>query len=146
MCIGFSFIQLKWLLLHLSNSPFHPLKLAQRHISLLLYANEAVILLLAPIGLKRALWSFMHYCTKEELIINYTKAKIVTFSKCLKQRRWNLDRQPTKQVKICKYLRIVLQASGSRNTHLDYISHNGQKSASGIQIYHFFQRDSLSLP
>lgn len=69
------------LILHLSRPTFHPPKLAQRHISLLLYANEAIILLLTFIGLKRALRSFMHHCTEEELIINYAKTKILTFSK-----------------------------------------------------------------
>lgn len=96
------------------------------------YCDDTVILSLTSIGLKRALRSLMDYCTEEELITNYSKTKILTFSKCPKQKSWKLE-----WVKIFKYLGVVFQAPGSRNAHLEYVSHNAQTSASAIQTYYF---------
>ncbi|ETE66167.1 hypothetical protein L345_08056, partial [Ophiophagus hannah] len=64
------------LVTHSSNSTFH--------IHLSLYANGAVILSLTPTGLKRALRSLAQYSIEEEPIINYSKTKNCTLSKCPK--------------------------------------------------------------
>ena len=64
------------------NSPsLHPPKLHQRHISVLVYADDAVLLARTPIGLKRALKKFADFCKMKKLEINYQKTKIMTFDR-----------------------------------------------------------------
>lgn len=59
----------------LYNSDFHPPWLADRHISLLLYADDAVLLSRTPDGLKRTLGALSQYCAQNILEINYSKTK-----------------------------------------------------------------------
>ena len=110
----------------------HPPKLANRHIHVLLYADDAVLLSRTPIGLKRALKKFSQFSDTEHLLTNYQKTKILAFGKNPKIRRWELQGHQLEQLTSFKYLGVVLQASGTKTTHSSFIADVGEKTAHGI--------------
>lgn len=57
----------------LSDLDFHPPKLSDQKISVLLYAYNRVILTRTPVGLKRVLKVFSHFCNEDYLAIIFLK-------------------------------------------------------------------------
>nr|XP_016853653.1 PREDICTED: uncharacterized protein LOC107983669 [Anolis carolinensis] len=119
----------------LHNMDFHPPKLAGRHISILLYADDAALISRTPIGLKRALKSLAQYCREDQLQLNYHKTKIMVFAKRPKLHHWNIDDKKIEQVPCFKYLGVVFHSSGSRKAHGGYVAENAYRSSSAILKY-----------
>ncbi|ETE69808.1 hypothetical protein L345_04385, partial [Ophiophagus hannah] len=101
-----------------NTSVFPPPKLAPRLITMLFYADDAVLLSQTPFILKCALRLFANHCTNDELTINYENRKMLVFIKCPGIDTWQLSEQKIKQTKVFRYLGIVLQASGQRNLRM----------------------------
>ena len=119
----------------LSSSDFHPPKLADRPISILLYADDALILSRTPVGVRRALRSLAQYCKEACLTINYQKTKVMTFAKRPKTRPWSINGRKIEQVHCFKYLGIVFHDRGSRKAHLTHVVAAAQKSTSAIRFF-----------
>lgn len=101
----------------LSSPDFHAPKLADKSISVLLYADDAILLSRTRIGLNRLIGEFSAYCRREQLVINYQKTKIMVFARKHRQYSWRMDNQTIEQVKAFKYLGIVFQSTGSWDVH-----------------------------
>lgn len=114
-----------------------PSKLAPRLITVLFYVDDAVFLSQTSVVLKCALKLFATLCTNDELTINYEKRKMLVFTKCPGIHTWQLSEYKIKQTKVFRYLGIVFQASGQRNTYLDYITQNAQRAVLATSL--FFQ-------
>lgn len=99
--------------------------------------DDAVFLSQTSVVLKCALKLFATLCTNDELTINYEKRKMLVFTKCPGIHTWQLSEYKIKQTKVFRYLGIVFQASGQRNTYLDYITQNAQRAVLATSL--FFQ-------
>lgn len=120
---------------HLSSTDVHPPRIAGRHVSILLYADDAAILSRTPIGLRRALWKLTTYCEENQLTINYKKTKVMAFARRPKLRTWMINQHRIEQVSYFKYLGVVVHSNGSRRAHGEYVALNAQKSSSAIIQY-----------
>uniref|UniRef100_A0A803T0U9 ribonuclease H n=1 Tax=Anolis carolinensis TaxID=28377 RepID=A0A803T0U9_ANOCA len=117
---------------HLYNLDYHPPKLAERHLSILLYADDAVLLSRTQVGLKRALRALAKYCSVEQLHLNFQKTKIMEFAKRPKNHTWRLDGHNIEQVSRFKYLGVFFHCTGNRKVHADYVAETAQKSSHAI--------------
>ena len=120
----------------LSHPEFHPPKLANRHISLLLYADDAVLISQTPIGLKRALYALAQYCKEEMLQINYSKTKVLVFAQRPRIYKWLIDEHEIEQIKAYKYLGVVFQYKGNHKAHVNNVVQAAQKSS--LTVLKFF--------
>ena len=117
---------------YLSNLDFHPPKLAGKHVSVLLYADDAAIISRTPIGLRRALKTLAAYCRDNLLELNLQKTKVMAFAKRPKPHTWYIEGHKIEQVNSFKYLGVVFTPSGNRKAHGDNVAAIAQRSANGI--------------
>lgn len=78
--IDFYFV-LNYVFLSLSGPEFYPLSLGSWKVSLLLYADDMVLVSLTYIGLRRMFHKLVTFCKVEAFIINFTKTKVEFFRK-----------------------------------------------------------------
>lgn len=123
------------LVTHLNKLEHHPPKLASKHISILLYADDAVLLSKTPLGLKRMMQTLTKYSQQNRLEINYDKTKVISFANRPKRHSWYLNQTHIEQVQQYKYLGVIVQANGKKNLHIKYVVSNAQKSANAIQKF-----------
>ncbi|XP_077774296.1 vomeronasal type-2 receptor 26-like [Podarcis muralis] len=117
---------------HLHNINIHPPKLARRHISVMLYVDDAAILSRTPFGLKRALGTLTQYCKEDQLELNYQKTKLMAFAKRPLSRSWSIDGHKIEQVSCFKYLGVVFHSTSSRKAHGEHVAETAQTSSSAI--------------
>lgn len=120
---------------HLTKPEFHPPKIAHRHLSLLLYADDAALISRTPVGLRRALQALATCCQENRLEINYDKTKVMAFGERSVTRVWRIYEHRIEQVAQFKYLGVIFQNNNSKSAHGAYLALNAQKSATAIIQY-----------
>lgn len=82
-------------------------------IFIFLWANDSTMMCIMQIWLQRCLKALPPYCSREHLELNYSKTKVLEFSRiCFKAPiRWIISSKCIKQVKSFKCLVLNLQAS-----------------------------------
>lgn len=99
-------------------------------LSILLYADDTVILSESDSGLQHALNVFYSYCNEWQLNVNVEKTKVLIFSKGRPNRNYNFvfnDKQ-LEIVNEYKYLGIYMSRSGSFLKTKKYIAEQGSKA------------------
>ena len=110
-----------------------PVIINGRLISLLLFADDLVILSLSAGGLQNALDRVQAYCQRWHLLINVKKSKIVCFNK-----RFNSDRlffvgdNPIEQVESTKYLGVIFSCTGSFKPARKALAVRAKKALFGV--------------
>ena len=99
----------------------HPPSVGNRSTPLLLYADDTIILSRTRIGLIRYLRSFIDYCVKNHLTINYEKTKIVVFAKARHKYPWKVRGNLIEQVYHFKYLGINFSYNNKWAYHMEKI-------------------------
>lgn len=101
VCLIQSFPKRSSLLSRRGHSP----KLGSHFVSLLLYANDAVILSRTCIGMKHLLRKFIEYLEKNYLQLKYSKYLILVFGKIKEiiqlEHQWNQN-QPSETNQVCR--------------------------------------------
>uniref|UniRef100_A0A670HL80 ribonuclease H n=1 Tax=Podarcis muralis TaxID=64176 RepID=A0A670HL80_PODMU len=122
---------------YLTSPEFHAPKLAEKPTSVLLYADDAVLLSRTKVGLKRLLREFSAYCRRDQLVVNHQKTKVMVFARRHRHHRWEMDNQPIEQVKIFKYLGVVFQSTGAWEAHHKYAREKASQSAKILSRFYF---------
>ncbi|XP_042296775.1 uncharacterized protein LOC121916078 [Sceloporus undulatus] len=123
----------------------HHSKLAAVSIPLLLYADDAVLLSFSKIGLRQILRAFGGYCEENCLTINYSKTKIMVFSKNQRRSKWTLNGHSLEQVKTFKYLGITFQSSRGWTSQRSAVIQSAKNSAMAL-VRFFYTRGGQFLP
>ncbi|XP_061439249.1 progestin and adipoQ receptor family member 3 isoform X1 [Rhineura floridana] len=127
---------------HCCSSPnFHSPKLAGFDCPLLLYADDAVLMSLSNIALKRLLSTFMNYCSENLITINFNKSKILVFS----VHPWKIKGQTIEQVKQFRYLGVLFQSTLSWFSHTCSAIQSALNSVKAI-IRFFFTKGGQYVP
>ena len=92
-----------------------PVKIGNRSLNCLLYADDVVLFSRSKEGLQNCLNKIENYCNQWCLQINITKTKIVIFNKSGKiiKQSFTLNGEILENVQAYKYLGIIFTASGS---------------------------------
>lgn len=122
---------------HLQKIESHAPKLNQKPVPLLLYADDAVLLSLTSLGLKRLLSSLILYCECNKLSINYEKTKILVFSNGWKLEKWKIRGQEIQQVKIHRYLGILFQSNLGWITHRTNAIKQAKCTSSAVARFYY---------
>uniref|UniRef100_A0A803TV69 ribonuclease H n=1 Tax=Anolis carolinensis TaxID=28377 RepID=A0A803TV69_ANOCA len=130
---------------HVSLPNGHPPKISSTNIPLLLYADDAALISYTMVGLKRVLRAFYEYCEKNQLKINYSKTKIMIFSKKRARHNWYIGENLIQQVSSFKYLGVTFQASGSWGCHQKMAIQNALSSSKAI-IRFFYTKGGQYIP
>ncbi|XP_078515171.1 olfactory receptor 52D1-like [Lissotriton helveticus] len=104
----------------------HPPKLDDRHITNLLYADNAILLSHTKVGLQRLINGTLMYAKENGMVINETKTKIMVVTKNKKIRhksKWYMEKTQLEQVDVYKYLGVLFDDKGGslmdpNETHL----------------------------
>uniref|UniRef100_A0A670J8Y1 Reverse transcriptase domain-containing protein n=1 Tax=Podarcis muralis TaxID=64176 RepID=A0A670J8Y1_PODMU len=115
----------------------HPPKLAGMPLPVLLYADDAVLLSFSCVGLRKLLRSLADYCQAEQLSINYSKSKIMVFSKKRRKHKWRINGQLIDQVATFKYLGITFQERVSWHQQMkNAIANAGRANKALTRFFH----------
>lgn len=123
----------------------HPPNLNNIPIPVLLYADDAALISFSCVGLRKLLRALTEYCEAEHLIINYTKSKIMVFSKRKLRHKWKINNQPIEQVTSFRYLGIIFDEKGSWCHQIKNSIANAQRSSRAI-ISFFYRKGGQYVP
>lgn len=121
---------------------FHPLPsflwyLAITKISVLLYLDYLVLLLLNKTSLKRILTKFRELCKDELLTIHYSKTKIMDCGKRVPKYNWLLNRHGFEQVHSFRYLGLHFAKRFSGQQHLNATAYLSTRSIGQLKRLFF---------
>ena len=123
-----------------------PPSLKGRKITVLLYADDMVILSLTRIGLRNMLSRLATYCNEEHLVINYNKTKIISFGNHRSKPRWFINSNEIEQCSSFKYLGIIFQSSLSWQAHLNANILQARRSMGSIINFFYANGGQLVAP
>ena len=106
-------------------------------ISVLLYADDAVLLSLTKAGLRRTLSKFQTFCSANDLVINADKTKIINFSNSVSLSPWTIGAQTFQQVLSFKYLGITLHHKLSWRPHKKLVLSSSSLHLNAISKFHY---------
>ena len=102
----------------LEGPEYTPPSIGLTKVSILLYADDMILISRTRIGLKRLLNNLGIYCKGEGLIINYSKTKVMVFRRKPKKFTWSILDKPIEQCSTYKYLGILFSETLSWKAHL----------------------------
>uniref|UniRef100_A0A670I2D7 ribonuclease H n=1 Tax=Podarcis muralis TaxID=64176 RepID=A0A670I2D7_PODMU len=111
---------------------FAPVTILDQKLSVLMYADDLVLVSRTQVGLRRLLAKLSSYCMRNALSINYDKTQVIVFGKRSKKHVWHLDEHIINQVNTFKYLGLIYSETASWNTQLSNIKLQAFKSAKAI--------------
>lgn len=123
--------------LFLQNATTHTPYLNNSPLFLLLYADDAVIISLSVLGLKKLFKSFSNYCSLNNLKINYDKTKIMQFGKRGNPKGCIINGHLIQEVKHFNYLGITFKNNMNWNTHICAAIVKAKVTAHHIKSYFF---------
>ena len=107
-------------------------------LSVLLYADDAVLLSLSKAGLRLLLAKFQDYCSINDLSINSSKTKIVVFSKSSPLSTWTVGTQSYQQVPTFKYLGLTFHFKLNWAPHKKSVISTSTSQLNAISKFHYF--------
>lgn len=121
----------------LSEISAHAPTLSNKPLSILVYADDVVLMSITKVGLNRLLRALATYCTNDALKINYNKTKVMVFSRSRLQYKWTLDDHSIEQVSTYKYLGITFHDKGSTKLHQKNAVMNTQRSIKALCSFYY---------
>ena len=120
--------------------------ICQTKISILLYADDMVLISLTRIGLKRLLDNLGLYCKDQGLSINYHKTKVMVFRRRPKTFTWSILGTRIEQCSSYKYLGITFSETLTWKAHLSNLRVATLRSMGAIVKFFFSKGGCLIDP
>jgi hypothetical protein len=107
----------------------NPPHLANIAVKLLLYADDLALMSETPQGLQKQIDALSEFCTKQQLVINVNKTKVVVFEKCRNAApEFTYKGTTIERVQSFRYLGLELHSTRGMAVAIDKLTAAGKKA------------------